>query len=132
MFKAIITLCFLTSCGFLFKSLFMTEHNSHLADTIKINTLVIDDSSVDENPLLKTWTGQYGGYPAFNTVQVKDFIPAFDVAMKTGLEEVDKIANNPSPPTFENTMVELEKSGQTMSRLMAIYGVWSSTMNSNE
>jgi len=52
--------------------------------------------------------------------------------MKEGLNEIEKIANNPAPPTFENTMLELEKSGHSISRLIAIYGVWSSTMNSDE
>lgn len=91
-----------------------------------------DNVSGDLNPLLQPWSGNYGGYPAFDKVKIKDFLPAFEVAMKEGLNEIEKIANNPAPPTFDNTMLELEKSGHSISRLIAIYGVWSSTMNSDE
>ena len=91
-----------------------------------------ENVSEDQNPLLQPWSGNYGGYPAFDKVKIKDFLPAFEVAMKEGLNEIEKIANNPAPPTFENTMLELEKSGHSISRLIAIYGVWSSTMNSDE
>ena len=97
------------------------------------NTFVSSENvSEDQNPLLQPWSGNYGGYPAFDKVKIKDFLPAFEVAMKEGLNEIEKIANNPAPPTFENTMLELEKSGHSISRLIAIYGVWSSTMNSDE
>ena len=91
-----------------------------------------ENVSEDQNPLLQPWSGNYGGYPAFDKVKIKDFLPAFEVAMKEGLNEIEKIANNPAPPTFENTMLELEKSGHSISRLIAIYVVWSSTMNSDE
>ena len=97
------------------------------------NTFVSSENvSEDQNPLLQPWSGNYGGYPAFDKVKIKDFLPAFEVAFKEGLNEIEKIANNPAPPTFENTMLELEKSGHSISRLIAIYGVWSSTMNSDE
>ncbi len=99
---------------------------------IPTSNISSDNISGDLNPLLQPWSGNYGGYPAFDKVQIKDFIPAFEVAMKEGLNEVEKIANNPAPPTFDNTMLELEKSGHSISRLIAIYGVWSSTMNSDE
>lgn len=66
-----------------------------------------ENVSEDQNPLLQPWSGNYGGYPAFDKVKIKDFLPAFEVAMKEGLNEIEKIANNPAPPTFENTMLEL-------------------------
>ena len=95
-------------------------------------SISISSEANEQNPLLQTWKGEYGGYPAFDKVRVKDFIPAFDIAMSNGLSEIQKIADNPEAATFDNTFVPMEKSGQDLSRIIAIYGVWSSTMNSDE
>ena len=51
--------------------------------------------------------------------------------MAENLAEIDKIAN-PAPPTFENTIDALERAGRTLDRVIAVYGVWSSTMNTPE
>jgi len=127
MFKTLSLLSVFTIFGFLFNDIYMNQNNPIP------NTFVSSENvSEDQNPLLQPWSGNYGGYPAFDKVKIKDFLPAFEVAMKEGLNEIEKIANNPAPPTFENTMLELEKSGHSISRLIAIYGVWSSTMNSDE
>ncbi len=52
--------------------------------------------------------------------------------MAENLAEVDKIAKNPAAPTFENTIVALERAGQTLDRVGTVYGVWGSTMSSPE
>jgi len=88
------------------------------------------DSS--SNPLLAEWTGPYGGVPPFDQVEVAYFQPALEVAMAENLEEIERIATNPEAPTFENTIEELERAGRTLSRVLAVYGVWSTTMNSPE
>lgn len=84
------------------------------------------------NPLLGDWTGPAGGVPPFDQVRVADFKPALQAAMAENLAEIDKITGNTSPPSFENTIVALERSGQTFNRVSSIYGVWSSTMSSAE
>jgi len=127
MFKTLSLLSVFTIFGFLFNDIYMNQNNP-----IPTTVVSTDNVSGDLNPLLQPWSGNYGGYPAFDKVKIKDFLPAFEVAMKEGLNEIEKIANNPAPPTFDNTMLELEKSGHSISRLIAIYGVWSSTMNSDE
>ena len=127
MFKTLSLLSVFTIFGFLFNEIYMNQNNP-----IPTTVVSTDNVSDDQNPLLQPWSGNYGGYPAFDKVKIKDFLPAFEVAMKEGLNEIEKIANNPAPPTFDNTMLELEKSGHSISRLIAIYGVWSSTMNSDE
>lgn len=55
-------------------------------------------------------------YPQFDRVQDTDFAPAFDAGMAEELAEVRRIADNPAAPTFENTLVALEKSGQLLDR----------------
>ncbi len=54
--------------------------------------------------------------PAFDKIKDSDYQPAIDAGMAEQLKEVEAIANNPAPPTFENTFVPLEKSGQLFNR----------------
>ena len=81
------------------------------------------------NPLLAEWNGPYGGVPPFDKVRVSDFKPALEAAMVENLREIDVIVNDPSPATFENTIAMLERSGRTLNRVQAIFGVWSSTLS---
>lgn len=85
-----------------------------------------------DNPLLKKWTGPYGGVPAFNEYKVADFKPAIQFAIQEKLSEVDAIANNPKPATFENTIVAMERSGNTIERIMTVYGIYRSNLSSPE
>ena len=82
--------------------------------------------------LLTPWAGPYGGVPPFDRVRVADFKPALEAAMAENLAEVAAIADNPQAPNFENTIVALERSGRCLSRVSAVYSVWSSTMSSAE
>ena len=81
------------------------------------------------NRLTEPWSGPYGGVPPFDNVRVADFKPALQTAMAENLAEIDRIATNPAPPSFENTILALELSGQTFNRIHAIYHVWSGTVN---
>ncbi len=49
--------------------------------------------------------------------------------MAQRLAEVERVANNPAAPTFENTLAALERTGQTLDRVRTVYDIWSSTMN---
>ncbi|HEY2679328.1 MAG TPA: M3 family metallopeptidase [Steroidobacteraceae bacterium] len=84
------------------------------------------------NPLLEPWIGPAGGVPPFDRVRIADFKPALQTAMAENLAEINKIAQNPAAPNFENTIVALERGGRTFNRVSAIYGVWSSTMSGEE
>ena len=85
-----------------------------------------------DNPLLQPWSGPYGGVPPFDKVRIADFEPALEWAMDEARREIDRIANDPAPPTFENTIAAMENSGRTLDRVGAIYGIWSSNMSSPE
>jgi peptidyl-dipeptidase Dcp len=82
--------------------------------------------------LLAPWVGPYGGTPPFDQVRVADFKPALQAAMAENLAEIDKIANNPAAPTFDNTLVALERAGKTFNRVNALFDVWSSSMNTGD
>ena len=86
----------------------------------------------DENPLLATWEGPYGGTPPFDRVQIPLFKPALEAAMTEQLAETQKIATNAAAPDFENTIAALERSGQSLTRVGTLYGVWGATMNGPE
>lgn len=93
------------------------------------NTVLVE--TADQNPLLQKWTGPYGGIPPFDKVNVSDFKPALEAAMKENLDEIDRIANDPAAPSFENTIAAMERTGKTLDRVQTIYGIWSNNMNND-
>ncbi|WP_091410971.1 M3 family metallopeptidase [Aquimarina amphilecti] len=84
------------------------------------------------NVLMETWTGSYGGTPAFDKMSISDIKPALEKGMELNLEDIDAITNNSETPTFDNTIIPLEKSGQELSRVFTYYGILSSNMSSPE
>lgn len=84
------------------------------------------------NPLLAKWEGPHGGRPAFDRVKVADFKPALEAAMAENLAEIEQIANDKAPPTFENTIAALERSGGAIERVRPIYEVWGGNMSTPE
>jgi peptidyl-dipeptidase Dcp len=94
--------------------------------------LTMNAQNIKDNPLLKDWTGNYGGVPAFNQYKISDLKPALEFAIQEKLNEVNAIANNPKPATFLNTIAALEKVGKKLSRIYAVYGIYSSNMSSPE
>lgn len=59
--------------------------------------------------------------PHFDDIQDSHFRPAFDEAKRIKREEVAAIANNPAEPTFENTYLALEKTGQMLGRVTNVF-----------
>ncbi|HEX7801348.1 MAG TPA: M3 family metallopeptidase [Pseudoxanthomonas sp.] len=60
-------------------------------------------------------------YPQFDKIKDSDFAPAFDAGMAEQLKEVDAIANNTAAPTFDNTILAMEKSGQVLNRAQTVF-----------
>ncbi len=84
------------------------------------------------NPLLAPWAGPHGGVPPFAAAKVEQFAPALQAAMDEQLAAIDRIADDPAPPTFENTLAALERSDRTLDRVMTVFGVFASTMSTPE
>ncbi|MCD2517955.1 M3 family metallopeptidase [Massilia sp. G4R7] len=61
-------------------------------------------------------------YPAWDKIRNEHFAPAFEEAMRQEALEIEKIANNKAAPTFENTIVAMERSGQLMNRVSTAFG----------
>ncbi len=85
-----------------------------------------------ENILLQDWVGPYGGVPAFDQLKVADVKGAMLQGMEMKLKEIEAIATNPDAPTFENTIVEMERSGAALERAFSYYGILSGNMSSPE
>jgi len=69
--------------------------------------------------------------PAFDKIKDSDYQPAIDAGMAMQTNEVEAIANNPAPPTFENTVAALDRSGQLLTRVWAVFNCVSGA-NTNE
>jgi peptidyl-dipeptidase Dcp len=72
------------------------------------------------NPLLQPSTLPFQA-PAFDKIKDSDFRPAILEGMKRHLADIDSIANSTEAPTFENTIVAMEKSGKDLSRASSIF-----------
>ncbi|MES2017015.1 MAG: M3 family metallopeptidase [Pseudomonadota bacterium] len=72
------------------------------------------------NPLAAASTLPFQ-YPAFDKIKDEHFKPAYAAGMREQLAEMDAIANNKDAPTFENTVVAMEKSGQLLTRTATIF-----------
>ena len=99
---------------------------------IMIAPAIIVNAQKNPNSFLNDWAGPYGGIPAFADYKLKDLKPAIEFAIEQKLKEVDKIANNPKPATFDNTIVAMEKAGKRLNEVYMIFGIYGSNMNSPE
>jgi peptidyl-dipeptidase Dcp len=84
--------------------------------------LMTQNPSPAQNPLLADWTGAFA-LPPFATLAPEHFRPAFDHALAAHRAELDAIAGNPDKPTFDNTIVALEKSGRDLDRVANVFFV---------
>ena len=84
------------------------------------------------NVLLAEWTGPYGGVPAFDEMNLEALEPALTYGMDVQLAELDIIASNSEPPTFDNTILEMEKVGKDLDRVFTYFGIWSANRSSPE
>jgi peptidyl-dipeptidase Dcp len=60
--------------------------------------------------------------PPFDKIKDEDYQPAIEAGMAEQIKEIKEIAENPATPTFENTLVAIEKSGQLLQRALAAFG----------
>ena len=60
--------------------------------------------------------------PPFDKIKDEDYQPAIEAGMAQEIVEIQAIADNPAPPTFENTLVAMEKTGQLLKRASAAFG----------
>jgi peptidyl-dipeptidase Dcp len=74
------------------------------------------------NPFSSASTLPYG-VPDFSKIKDADYKPAFEEGIKQQIKEIEKIANDPAAPTFDNTFIAMEKSGQLLKRVVNTFGM---------
>ena len=85
-----------------------------------------------QNPFFKEFSSAPHGAAPFDKITFADYEPAIDRGIKLGLEAVDAIVNNPDAPTFENTIVALERADTELSRVLLVFEPLSEAMSSDE
>ncbi|MDO6390400.1 M3 family metallopeptidase [Pontibacter sp. BT731] len=91
-----------------------------------------EQKQAETNVLLQEWSGPYQGVPAFDKMNLADLKPAMEKGMALNLAEIEAIANNPQPATFENTIEQMERAGEELNRVFTYYGIWGSNMSTPE
>lgn len=85
--------------------------------------------AADKDPLLAEWTGPFGGVPPWDKVK-PDLVPkALEAGINLLLAEVNVIATNPEPPSFDNTLRALEDSGRHQNRIETLFSVLTGNLN---
>ncbi len=76
--------------------------------------------TVSENPFLKEYETPFQ-VPPFDQIKTEHYMPAFEAGMKQQMAEVDSIINNAETPTFANTILPYDKSGEILSRVSNVF-----------
>ena len=89
------------------------------------------DKKTMENPFFSEWNTPYE-IPDFSRIKTEHYMPAFKEAMKQQKECIDNIADNSEEPTFGNTIIPYEYSGEMLQTVSAVFFNLSECENSSE
>ena len=84
-----------------------------------------------DNPFFKNWNTPYG-VPPFNEIKIEHFWPAYQAGMAEEMAQIWDIIRNPEAPTFENTIVAMDKSGDLLRKVTPVFSGLSSVNNNPE
>lgn len=90
-----------------------------------------DVADAAPNPFFTEYTTPFG-VPPFDKIEVAHYKPAFEKGMEEQKEEIDAIVNNPEEPTFENTIVAFDRSGELLTKVMYAFSGQSSVNTTDE
>ena len=83
------------------------------------------------NPFYSEYDTPFGT-PPFNKIKIEHYKPAFIDGMTEEQKEIEAIANNPADPTFENTIVAMEKTGELLDKVSHVFNNLTSSMTNEE
>ena len=89
------------------------------------------ESTSMENPFFKEWTTPFS-VPPFDEIKVEHYLPAAKEAIKQHQAEIDAIVANSEEPTFENTILVYDKSGELFDKVSGVFGPLSSAVTNDE
>lgn len=94
-----------------------------------IGLFVLSCSKQAENPFFSEYDTPFG-VPPFDKIHEEHYMPAFKKGIELHSKEIDSIANNTEEPTFDNTILAMEKSGRLLNKVAAVfYNLLSSNTN---
>lgn len=86
-----------------------------------VNSMSKDSSLFSEqNPFARPSTLPFMA-PPFDKIRDSDYQPALEEGMRQQLIEINSITSNPDPPSFDNTIIALERSGQLLNRVSKVF-----------
>ena len=104
------------SCG---KSEPQSGGGNNTAEPIA-DDLTVSDSELADNPFRKNWETPFG-VPPFAEISTDDYLPAVKKALQELRADINAIVGNPEAPTFSNTIVPLEVSGESLDKVAATF-----------
>lgn len=79
-----------------------------------------NETTMNQNPFFQEWDTPYG-VPPFDKIKEEHYLPAFNKAIELQNKEIEAIVNNSETPTFENTIVALDKSGGDLAKVSSVF-----------
>ena len=95
------------------------------------NSIVETNKKSSTNPFFEK-SKLYMGFPPFDLIKNEHYLPAFLKGMSKQLDEIDLIANNKEGPTFNNTIVAMEMSGELLGRVASVFFALTSANTNDE
>lgn len=89
------------------------------ADTLPV--IEVSPEEIEGNPLLADWDTPYG-VPPFSEIDEEHYLPAIKQGILELRAEIADIVGNTDEPSFENTILALEKSGSTLTQVALVFG----------
>lgn len=97
------------------------KSEAEITSQIELPEIEISDAELEGNPFRADWTGPFG-VPPFAEIKDEHYMPAVKKGIVEMRAEIDAIVNNPDEPSFENTILALEKSGQSLTKVVRVFG----------
>lgn len=97
------------------------QPEAEITTQIELPEIEISDAELEGNPFRAEWSGPYG-VPPFAEIKDEHYMPAVKKGIVEMRAEIDAIVGNPEEPTFENTILALEKSGKSLDRVIRVFG----------
>lgn len=83
-------------------------------------TAISCKDNAHKNPFLEAYTTPYE-IPPFDQISYDDYLPALEVGIAQHQSQIDSIINNPETPTFENTILALDRSGEILEKVVLVF-----------
>ncbi len=108
-------------CSFVLVFTFCNKCKKNTANDIKeVAEKHKAKATVENNPFFKDYDTPFN-VPIFSKIKEAHYMPAFKKGMKLEKQEINAIVNNPEEPTFKNTLIALEKTGELLSKVSAVF-----------